>query len=137
MKLDGFRWAAKDLDGYSKYIVLRPDSFVCPGSEIGFVTGVNEQPIPKLNMVSSVPFRVQYKHETPNQSLKFKTLNGPKRGVWYVSKPIPKLWDLGHTEAPVGSITICSVYGQTTLFQMGCERSVNHSFVTLQLCLRQ
>ena len=31
--------------------------------------------IKTLNVVSSVLWRVQYKHETPNQSLKFKTLN--------------------------------------------------------------
>ena len=36
-----------------KYVYVRPGSFVCPGSEIGVVTGV----------------------ETPNKSLKFKTLN--------------------------------------------------------------
>ena len=52
--------------------------------------------------------QVQWDHETPNQPL---NLN-PKRGVWYVFegalqpwnlKPIPKLWDLGQTKAPVGN----------------------------------
>ena len=50
-------------------LYLRPGSFVCPGFEIGLVTGVT------LNVVSSMLWRVQYKHEPPNQSLKFKALN--------------------------------------------------------------
>ena len=37
-----------------------------------------------LNVVSSVLWRVQYKHETPNQSLKLKTLNVVSSVLWRV-----------------------------------------------------
>ena len=33
----------------------------------------------------------------------------------------------GYSKSLVLSITVCSVYGKSLLFQMGCERSVNHS----------
>ena len=58
--------------------------------------------------------QVEWNHETPNQSLNLKWFE-PKRGVWYVfegalepwnPKPIPKLWDLGQTKAPVGNSAV-------------------------------
>ena len=59
-------------------------------------------------------WRVQWNHDTPNQSLKFKTLNvacGMCLKVhWNHETPpktFPKLWDLGQTKAPVGNYTLC------------------------------